>query len=69
MQDMIRDAKKIAHDSIAAVLPDAAVRRALDGRRFARPVRIVAIGKASWRLADSACRTLGEQVSCGVVIT
>lgn len=69
MQDMIRDAKKIAHDSIAAVLPDAAVRRALDGRCFARPVRIVAIGKAAWRMADTACRALSEQVSCGVVIT
>lgn len=69
MQEMIRDAKRIAHDSIAAVLPDAAVRHALEGRRFEKAVRIVAIGKAAWRMAEAASSVLGDQVECGVVIT
>ena len=49
---MLADAKTIISRSIAAVLPDEAVRRALDGRSFARPVTLVAIGKAAWRMAN-----------------
>ena len=43
---MTEDAKRIIDDSIRAVLPDAAVYRALEGRRFDRPVTVIAIGKA-----------------------
>lgn len=66
---MLRDAKKIISDSIAAVLPDAAVRRALAGRSFPRGVVLVAIGKAAWRMGAAAHEALGDQIRRGVVIT
>lgn len=66
---MLSDAQKIIFDSIAAVLPDEAVRRALMGRRFPGRVVLVAIGKAAWRMAHAAHDALGDAVSRGVVIT
>ena len=63
------DAERIIADSIAAVLPDAAVMRALEGRTFPNGVTLVAIGKAAWRMAAAACRALGDQILRGVVIT
>lgn len=69
MSSIIQDAQRIVHDSIKAVLPDAAVRRALAGRQFSKPVKLIAIGKAAWRMAHAACTTLGDQVDCGVIIT
>lgn len=69
MSSMIQDAQRIVHDSINAVLPDTAVRRALAGRQFSKPVKLIAIGKAAWHMAHAACTTLGDQVDCGVIIT
>ena len=64
-----RDADEIVRASLAAVLPDTAVQRALkdyapgDGRTL-----LVAVGKAAWQMAKAALDTLG-QVDDGVVIT
>ena len=69
MSSIIQDANKIIRDSIDAVLPDAAVRRALAGREFNKPVKLIAIGKAAWRMAYVACKELGDQVDRGVIIT
>ena len=69
MPCILCDAKRIIKDSIAAVLPDAAVRRALEGRTFPRGVTLVAIGKAAWRMAAAAHDVLGDQITRGVVIT
>ena len=69
MSSIAHDAQKIVQDSIAAVLPDAAVRRALEGHTFARGVTLVAIGKAAWRMAKAACDVLGDQIARGIVIT
>ena len=66
---MTEDAKRIIDDSIRAVLPDAAVYRALEGRCFDRPVTVIAIGKAAWRMANAAAKALGENLREGVVIT
>jgi len=66
---MLGDAQRIIMDSIAAVLPDAAVQRTLSGRAFPRGVVLVAIGKAAWRMAAAASEVLGDQVRHGVVIT
>lgn len=66
---MLRDAHIIISDSIAAVLPDEAVRRALTDRSFPGRVVLVAIGKAAWRMANTAHGVLGDQISRGVVIT
>lgn len=66
---MLTDAYKIISSSIAAVLPDEAVRRALTGRAFPGRVVLVAIGKAAWRMARAAHDTLGGHIDRGVVIT
>ena len=66
---MMEDARRIIDDSIRAVLPDAAVYRALEGRRFDRPVTVIAIGKAAWRMANAAAKALGENLREGIVIT
>jgi len=66
---MLHDAQQIISDSIAAVLPDEAVRRALTGRSFPGRVVLVAIGKAAWRMAHAAHDALGNAIARGVVIT
>lgn len=64
-----RDAEQIVSSSLRAVLPDQAVRRALqniplEGQR----VWLVAAGKAGWQMAKAAVETLGR-VDGGVVVT
>ena len=64
------DANEIIHGAIRAVLPDAAVERVLRDHAVEKPVTLIAIGKAAWRMANAAWRTLGAQkVRQGVVIT
>ena len=64
-----KDADTIVSRSIAAVLPDEAVRKSLKnyipgkGRTI-----LVAVGKAAWQMAKAAVDTLGE-VENGIVIT
>lgn len=67
---MIQDANQIIRASIKAVLPDEAVKRALSRHEVSRPVTLVSLGKAGWRMADAAYRTLGAQkVKQGIVVT
>ena len=64
-----KDADQIVRESIAAVLPDEAVRRTL--REYSPgtgKTLLVAAGKAAWQMAKAAVDTLG-QVDGGVVIT
>ena len=68
-QQLRADAGVIIHEAIRAVLPDAAVRRALAG--FAPGggrVLLVAAGKAAWQMAHAAVAALGS-VDAGVVVT
>ena len=63
------DAEQIAAGSIRAVLPGAAVRRALkDFRPGGGKTVLVAAGKAAWQMAADAVETLGR-VDDGIVIT
>ena len=63
------DADQIVRESIAAVLPDEAVRRTLkDYTPGTGKTLLVAAGKAAWQMAKAAVDTLG-QVDGGVVIT
>ena len=66
-QTLRRDADAIIRRSIQAVLPDEAVRRALAGKIFPGKVILVAVGKAAWQMAKSACEVL--TVDKGIVIT
>jgi len=67
---IIQDANQIIKASIEAVLPDAAVERALSRHDVGRPVTLVSLGKAGWRMADAAYRVLGAgKVKQGIVVT
>ncbi|MFH5834769.1 glycerate kinase [Proteiniclasticum sp. C24MP] len=63
------DAYKIIEESINRVKPDEAVKAALLGRDFKGKVVLIAIGKASWNMAEAAYEMLKEKVTSGVVIT
>lgn len=63
------DCESIIESAIKAVLPDAAVRRALEGRRFPGRVILAAIGKAAWRMAYAATKVPGIEIFRGCVIT
>lgn len=63
------DAERIVRASIEAVLPDRAVRRALEGMRFPGRVFIAAAGKAAWQMCRAAVDCLNVPVEAGVVVT
>lgn len=70
MNEMLRShAEEIVRRSIAAVLPDEAVRRALDDHLFSGRVYLVAAGKAAWQMAHTAADCLGSALTAGVVVT
>ena len=66
-----QDADMIIASSLKAVLPDAAVRRALESEAFhpqGGRILLVAVGKAAWQMAHTAVAALGR-VDEGIVIT
>lgn len=68
-QDLHNQAQRIVKESIAAVLPDQAVRRALaDFTPGKGRTLLVAAGKAAWQMAHAAVEALGH-VDGGVVVT
>lgn len=67
MEKLRKDAESIVSASIGAVLPDEAVRRALeDFEKPAGKTIIVSVGKAAWQMAKTASDIIGEG---GIVIT
>ena len=69
MQTILRQrADRIIAASIRAVLPDAAVQRALQQFHPEGRVFLVAAGKAAWQMAHAAVQALGR-VDGGVVVT
>ena len=70
MDNLLRNhANTIVNSSIRAVQPDAAVRRALEGKNFPGRVLLVAAGKAAWQMAKAAHDCLGDRIESGVVVT
>lgn len=68
--DLRKDADIIIREAINAVLPDAAVKKALATYDFARgQIYLVAIGKAAWQMSRSATDILAGKITDGVVIT
>lgn len=66
-----QDADTIIASSLKAVLPDAAVCRALESEAFhpqGGRILLVAVGKAAWQMAHTAVAALGR-VDEGIVIT
>lgn len=68
-QALRKDAEQIARGAIAAVSPEAAVRRALTGRRFSGKLYLVSVGKAGWKMAQVAAGCLEQPIEKGIVIT
>ncbi len=66
-----KTAVEIAREAIAAVKPDAAVKRALSTAAFdpAGEVVLVAAGKAAWRMAAATSDVLGDRLARGIVVT
>ena len=70
MDQLLRShADQIIKKSIRAVLPDEAVRRALDGQSFSGRLLLVAAGKAAWQMAKAAYDFWGDKIENGVVVT
>lgn len=64
------DADFIIKEAIRHVLPDEAVRKALEGKAFGQgKLYLVAAGKAAWQMAKTAGMLLGDRLEKGVVIT
>ena len=69
VQELKKDANSIIRESIAAVVPDEAVQRALKQFHPGKGrIILVAAGKAAWQMADTAVKILGH-VDSGIVIT
>lgn len=64
-----QDAEKIARGAVAAVSPEAAVRRVLAGRSFSGKLYLVSVGKAGWKMAQVAIECLEQPVEKGIVVT
>lgn len=69
MASLRQDAQYIIQGAIAAVMPDKAVKAALEGKTFPGSVILVAAGKAAWQMAEAAWQTLGKRIEKGIVIT
>ncbi len=69
MYNMREDALKIISDSIEAVKPEACVKRALSDFSHEGNIFVLAIGKAAWRMAHAAQKTLKNKIVHGIVIT
>ncbi|HPG48679.1 MAG TPA: DUF4147 domain-containing protein, partial [Petrotogaceae bacterium] len=66
---MKEDALKIISDSIEAVKPEACVKRALSDFSHEGNIFVLAIGKAAWRMAYAAQKSLKGKITQGIVIT
>lgn len=70
MDELLRKhAEIIIQAAIAAVQPDAAVKRVLEDMEFPGRVVLVAAGKAAWQMAKVAYDCLGDRIEKGVVVT
>lgn len=64
------DANLIIEDAIHQVLPDEAVKKALEGREFSSGrLVVIAAGKAAWQMAKAASDILKDRIDEGVVVT
>lgn len=68
-QSLRKDAEYIARGAVAAVSPEAAVRRALAGKQFSGRLYLVSVGKAAWKMAEVAVSCLSQPVENGIVVT
>ena len=67
--NMREDALRIVEEAIQAVYPENAVKKALENFESEGNIRVLAIGKAAWRMARAARESLEGRISEGIVIT
>ena len=67
--NMREDALKIVNEAIQAVYPENTVKKALENFGGAGNVKVLAIGKAAWKMAKAARESLESHISEGIVIT
>ncbi|MCR5088135.1 MAG: DUF4147 domain-containing protein [Oscillospiraceae bacterium] len=68
-QKLRDDAERAVRTAIRAVMPEAAVRRALAGKQFPGRVFLIAAGKAAARMAEAALSALSVAPADGIVIS
>ena len=68
-QALRKNAEKIARGAIDSVSPEAAVRRALEGKTFSGKLYLVSVGKAAWKMAEVATSCLEQPLEAGIVVT
>ena len=70
MKNVLRcHAKEIYEYAISENMPNEAVKKALEGKKFGGRVILVSIGKAGWEMAKTASQILGDNLDSGIVIT
>ena len=70
MSTLREDVQFVINAAVAETHPKKAVRRAIsDLRLYGGRLRVLAIGKAAWSMAEAAVETLGSRIDCGLVIT
>jgi hydroxypyruvate reductase len=68
--DLRKDADKIIKESIEKVLPNQAVKEALQGKDFGKGnIYVVSIGKAGWTMAKATVEILGDRITSGICVT
>lgn len=68
-QKLKEDAKAIALGAVEAVMPDNAVKRALQNISLKGNIYLVAVGKAAWQMAAAAVKHLEIPIREGIVLT
>ena len=63
------DADTIIAAALRSVLPDEAVKRALEKTDFPGRIVLVSVGKAGWQMAKAAYELLGDRIDRGIVLT
>lgn len=65
-----KDAGKIINEALQSVLPDEAVKKALESAEFGSGrLLLMSVGKAGWQMAAAAYEILGRRISEGMVVT
>lgn len=68
-QSLHQDGSIIIHQAIQEVLPDEAVRRALQDFRSSGRLTVISVGKAAWQMAKATYDCLRDRIGQGIVIT
>lgn len=70
MSTLREDAQFVINAAVAEAHPKKAIRRAIgELRLYGGRLRVLAIGKAAWSMAEAVLEVLGDRIDCGLVIT